>query len=175
MKVLLRKLKLIDNLTTELEISRTEFVEKLSAITDKGDTGMFSDTFDVFSNSKNELKGEVNYNGFKIKRRRRVFDSTLNVAVASGTINEHNGHLTIESEINGFNNFVIFFYVFIFVFYSIFIFGTSSNNNPGFFETQFILLHATLMISIPYFLMRRSVKRLKYELEREFFYLTKKK
>ena len=176
MKDILRKLKLIDNLTTDLEISRTEFVEKLSAITDRGDTGMFSDTFDVFSSSKNELKGQVNFEGFKLKRRRRFFDTNLNMAVASGTINEHNGHLTIESEINGFNNFFIVFYIFLIVFYSFFIFGFgSSDNNMEFFAIPFLILHGTLMFSIPYFMMRRSVKRLKYELEREFFYLTKQK
>lgn len=176
MKVILKRLKLIDNLTTDLEISRTEFVEKLSAITDKGDIGLFSDTFDVFSSSKNELKGQVDFNGFKLKRRRKFFDNGMNMAVASGTIKEHNGHLTIESEINGVSIFFIVFYFFLVIFYSLFIFSIwNSNNNTEFFALPFLLLHGTLMFSIPYFTAKRSVKRLKYELEREFFYLTKQK
>lgn len=79
MEDILRKLKLIDYLTTDLQLNRTEFIERLSAITDEGTTGMFVDMFDVFSSSKNELKGQVNYDGFTLKRRRRFFDTNMNV------------------------------------------------------------------------------------------------
>jgi hypothetical protein len=174
MKALLRKLQLIDYLTTNLRMDKTNFVQRLSSITDEGSTGMFSDTFDAFSSSKNEFKGQVNYDGFKLKRRRRFFDTNINTAVANGTLSENNGQLIVETEINGFNNFFIAFYIFLIIFYSIFVFGvTSSADNIEFFAIPFFLLHGTLMFSIPYFMMRRSVKRLKYELEREFFYLTK--
>ncbi len=174
MEEFLKKIKLIDYLTTNLQISRTEFVNRLTSITDQGGIGMFSETFDAFSSSKNEFKGEVSLNGFRIKRRSRFFDTNINTAIANGTITEDNHQLVITTEINGFRNFFIIFYLFLVIFYSIFIFGfTSSDNNDGFFVIPFILLHGTLMFSLPYFMMRRSVKRLKYELEREFFYLTK--
>lgn len=176
MEDFLKKLKLIDYLTTNLQISKTEFVQRLSLITDEGNTGIFSNTFDAFSSSKNEFKGQVNHNGFTLKRRTRFFDTNMNMAVANGTLTENNGKLTVETEINGFNNFFIIFYVFLIIFYSLFIFSfSSSDNNVEFFAIPFLLLHGTLMFSMPYFMMRRSVKRLKYELEREFFYLTKNK
>ena len=175
MRDFLIKLKLIDFLTTNLPIDRTTFVQKLSLITDEGSTSMFSDNFDVFSSSKNELKGQVNYEGFKLKRRRRFFDTNMNMAIATGTLMEKNDQLIIETEINGFNNFFIVFYVLLIIFYSMFIFGfsNSSDNNVDFIAIPFLILHGTLMFSMPYFMMRRSVKKLKYELDREFFYLTK--
>lgn len=178
MREFLKRLKLIDSMTTTLQTSKVEFVNRLNEITDEGSTGMMSDTFDVFSSSKNEFKGQVSFDSFKIKRRRRFFDTNMNFAVANGTFEENNGQLTIDTEINGFNNFFIVFYVFLIIFYSIFIFGFASSDKNGsgeFVAIPFILLHGTFMFGLPYFMMRRSVKRLKYELEREFFYLTKNK
>jgi hypothetical protein len=100
----------------------------------------------------------------------------MNFAVANGTFTESNGELRIDTEINGFNNFFVVFYVFLIIVYSILIFGfTVSDNNEGFIAIPLILLHGTFMSGLPYLMMRRSVKRLKYDLEREFFYLTKSK
>lgn len=174
MKDILRKLKLIDNMTTTLRISKAEFVARLLNIIDEGSTGMFLDTFDAFSSSKNEFKGQVNYDGFKLKRRRRFFDANMGTAIANGTFFESNGELIIETEINGFNGFFIVFYIFLIIFYSLSILGVSTSKDIDFVAVPFLLLHGTIMFAIPYFMMRRSVKRLKYELEREFFYLTKK-
>lgn len=176
MKEFLKRLKLIDSMTTNLQTSKIEFVNRLNEITDKGGIGIMSDTFDVFSSSKNEFKGQVDFENFKIKRRRRFFDTNMNFAVAKGTFIENNGLLIVETEINGFNNFFIVFYVLLIIFYSIFIFALSCDNiNESFIAIPFLLLHGAFMFAIPYLVMRRSVKRLKYELEREFFYLTKKK
>lgn len=139
---------------------------------------MMSDLFDIFSSSKNEFKGEINFDSFKIKRRRRFFDTNMNFALAHGTFAKKNGQLRIETEINGFNNFFVVYYVFLILFYSLFIFifaFTVKNGAGGFFAIPFITLHGTLMFSIPYIMIRRSVQRLKYELEREFFFLTKTK
>jgi hypothetical protein len=176
MKDFLRQLKLTDQLTTELEISRSEFVARLSAVTDKGDTGIFSDAFDVFSSSKNEFKGRVHYAGFEIKRRKRMFEPNLNMAVATGTIHERDGQVRVETEVNGFHDFFIFFYVGLTVFYIIFILSIwNSDAGIGFYPFLFVVFHGLLMFTLPYFMIRRSVKRLKYELEREFYYLTKRK
>lgn len=97
MKEFLKRLKLIDSMTTTLQISKVEFVNRLNEITDQGSTGIFSDSFDIFSSSKNEFKGQVNFDNFKIKRRRRFFDTNMNIAVANGTLIENNGQLTIET------------------------------------------------------------------------------
>lgn len=174
MENLLKKLKLIENTTTTLQLSKVEFIKKLNEITEPGDTGFLSSSFDIFSSSKKEFKGIVNYDSFKIKRRRRLFDSNANIAVANGTVIEKNGELIIDTQINAFNNFFIAFYIFLIIFYSIFFsVFLFSDMNTSFIAIPFLLFHATLMFGLPYFMMRRSVKKLKYELERDFFYLTK--
>ncbi|AUC15859.1 hypothetical protein BTO06_12165 [Tenacibaculum sp. SZ-18] len=177
MKELLKKLKLIDYLQTELIIQKNDFVNKLRNHVDEGSTGIFSDTFDVFSSSKNEYKGEVSFNGFKIKRRRKFFDMNMNMAVAKGTYSQKDDKLIIDTEINGFHGMMIPFYIFCIIIYGVFIVGFLSadeigGNAPG-FAFPFIIIHAAFMMGIPYFIMKRSTKRLKHELEREFFYLTK--
>lgn len=177
MKEFLKKLKLIDYLQTELIIQKNDFVNKLQKHVDESSTSIFSDTFDVFSSSKNEYKGEVNFNGFKIKRRRKLFDMNMNVAVAKGTYSQKGDKLIIDTEINGFHGMMIPFYIFCIIIYGVFIVGFLSADEiggdvPG-FAVPFIFVHAAFMMGIPYFIMRRSTKRLKHELEREFFYLTK--
>lgn len=170
----LNKLGLVDSMTIELEINRQEFVNRLSEVVDKGSTGMMADNFDIFLSSNNEFKGTVEPNGFKIKRNRKLFDTNFNFAVATGVFDSLNGKLQIETVINGFTGFMKFFYLMIISFYAIFTAIMLSSENEGSLGfIPFILLHATLMLGLPLLFMKRSVKRLKYDLEREFFYLTK--
>jgi hypothetical protein len=174
MKDFLKKIKLIDDSIVNLEINREEFVERLSMIVDKGSVSMYSNPFEIFSSSKNEFIGQVNSNRFLLKRRRRIFDMNQNVAIAKGVLTELNGKLIIETEINGFKSFFIVFYIALLIFYSVFaITLINSDNSDTIFSILFLLIHGALMFSIPYFLMRRSVKKMKYELERELFFLTK--
>ncbi len=181
MKEYLKKLKLVDQLTTEIEIERNQFVGRFKEHVDQGDTSIFSDIFDVFSSSKNEYKGNVNHAGFKIKRRRRFFDMNMGLAIATGKFHEKENTLVISTEINSFHGIMIPFYIFIAIFYLIFIFGfsfvafTGESNGEVAFAIPFLLFHAAFMFGIPYFMMRRSTSRMKRELEREFFYMTKGK
>ena len=41
------------------------------------------------------------------------------------------------------------------------------------FVFPFLVVHAAFMFGVPYFMMRRSTNRMKYQLEREFYYMTK--
>ena len=179
MKEFLKKIKLIEYLTTELEIQKNEFVTNFKEHVDEGSTGFLSETFDMFSSSKNEYKGHVGFENFKIKRRRRFFDMNMNLAVAKGTYRQKENILVIETEINGFSGMMIPFYIFALIFYSIFIvtfsFADNIEGNGAGFVLPFIIVHATFMFGIPYYMMRRSATRMKHKLEREFFYMTKNK
>ena len=179
MKNFLKRLKLIDYLESEIEIDQSEFLLKLRENVDKGDTGFLSGFFDIFSSSKNEFKGSVHSEGFKIKRRRRLFDMNMNLSTAEGKINQEGTLLQINTEITGFSGLMMPFYIFIAIIYSIFIFSftiavfTGNSGQIG-FALPFIIIHAAFMYGAPYLMMRRSTKRMKHELERELFYLTKK-
>lgn len=74
METFLRKIGLIDNLTTELKIQKTDFLNVFTNHVDDGDIGFLSGAFDAFSSSKNEYRGRITFDGFEIKRKRRFFD-----------------------------------------------------------------------------------------------------
>nr|WP_321235557.1 hypothetical protein [uncultured Psychroserpens sp.] len=177
MESFLRKIKLIDDMTTELSISKSEFIARLSALVEESSLGLFSDLGDVFSSNRAEYKGRVDYNGFKLKRKRRFFDTKINIAIVTGTYRQVADKLVIDSKIVGFKGVMIFFFLFILLFYLLFI-GTFLSNgidsNMPTFVLPFMLVHALFMFGIPYFIMRRSVKRFKYDLEREYHYIAAK-
>lgn len=179
MKSILRKLKLIDTQQTELEINKSDFIKNLGRIVDDGNSNFISDFFDLFSRSNNEYKGSVNFSNFKISRRRRLFDMGISFPTVKGEIEQKGDNLLITSEINAFKGIMVLFIFFILLVYIIaivamFFSNTPDNNGVNFIAIPLILLHACFMLGIPYLVLRRSVKRFKYDFERELFYLTKK-
>lgn len=176
MKQFLKKIKLIEEFTTEVEMTKSAFVTKFRQNVDEASIGIFADSFDVFSSSKNEYKGDVAFDGFKIKRRRRFFGANNNLAIATGTYVQNNEILVINTEINGFSKKMIPFYAFIIVFYCIFIssFFTLDDPDKSKIALPFICFHALFMFGLPYFMMMRSTKSLKHDLERDFYFFTKK-
>lgn len=173
MNEFLTKIKLIDYLSVTLPVSRQQFNKKLSEITEQGSTNTFF-TFEAFSRSAKEFKGQVRYDGFKLRRRQKMFDRNQNMAIASGRYKEGIDQLTIDIEIVPLKGFLYVFYGFLAVFYVIFLTGfLLADTRPPLFVFPFIAIHGCVMILIPYFITKRSVKRMKYELERELYYLTK--
>jgi hypothetical protein len=176
MEALLIKLKLVDYLKTELYLQKGEFIERFSQHVDDEKIGGLYDAFDAFSSSKNEYKGHVGLDSFKIKRRRKFFDMNINMATASGTFRQHDDILVIDTKINGFSKMMIPFYIFVVLIYFGFIVSmilVDSSQMPFLIMIPFISIHAFLMLGMPYFLMRKSVKRMKHDLERELYYMTK--
>ncbi len=178
MNEFLKKLKLIDRFTVELEVERYFFVDRLTSVVDPGDTGTLFSSFEGFSSSKKEYKGRVGDNAFEIRRRKRLFDMNMGSAIAKGEWRQRDNHLIIETEINSFNNFFILFYGILLVVYGFGILATllaenaeDGNNLLALIGVPFLLLHAAFMFGIPYMVMRNSTKRMKYDLTREFHYL----
>ena len=172
MKAFLRKLKLIEDFSTTITMDRGTFVNKLKNYVDEDRGG-----FEVFSRCTKEFKGQVGYDSFKIRRRRRIFDVNMNGAVAEGTYRQSGASLIIEAEVRSFHGVMIPLYLFLILFYIGFI---SAFFFIGDLHIQVIVLlisvglvHGGLMFGIPYIMMRRSLARMKYELEREFYYMAK--
>lgn len=178
MNDLLKKLKLIQTLTTRVEMQQQDFVAKLREHVDEGSLGIFSDTFDVFSTTDNEFKGHVGPQDFKIKRRKKLFSGNANFAIAKGTFKQEYETLIIHTEINGFRKLFIPFFIFALIIYPTLVvtfLSSDTDNGSGLaFALPFILIHGAFMFGLPYFIMRRSVKKMKYDLEREFHYMTKR-
>ena len=174
MKDFLRKIHLTNNFTIEFEIDKNDFFKILQSNVDESQP----DFFDAFSSSKNEYKGIVTQDSFEIKRKRRFFDMNFNFAKAKGTIIQRHSELIIDTEINAFQGNMIFMFISLIAFYLVFIiaFATADdiNGDATGFAFPFILVHALFMFGIPYLLASRSVSRMKYDLERDLYFMIKK-
>ena len=73
MKTFLEKIKLIQYTSIELNTEKNDFVRKLRQNIDESDLSWGSSMFEAFSSSKNDYKGTVNFNGFKLRKRQRMF------------------------------------------------------------------------------------------------------
>ena len=141
----LKKIKLMDNLNVELNISKLEFVKALRNHIEISDLGIFSDFSDIFSSTKKEFKGKVDNKGFILKRKRRFLDSKRNsTAKALGSFKEIENKLIINSEIKGINNKMYFFIVSAIMFYSVFI---------SVFFLKFSEMKVELLLSLYYFML----------------------
>lgn len=171
------QLKLSDHLTTTLELTKAEFINAFNKNVDIGNIGLFSNAFEVFSSSPNRYKGTISENSFALKMKRRMFGSNMKMSRAYGVFRQENGKLIIETEIKGFNQFVKFFLGFFLLIYagaiSTFLLNTALHKEI-YVLIALIIAHAVFMFSVFYLLICRSVRYMKYDLEREFFFWTKK-
>lgn len=175
----LERWKIIDSLRMELELSKGVFVSRLQEIVEPGSINTALHSFEIFSRDQRPYKGQVDLNGFKIRKKRRMFDFNHSLSVAEGTFDQERDRLVIQAKIDGFKPLYLFYY-----FLLIFIYGwvlgsilltnarSVEPDTPG-FVVLLIVLHALFMFTIPYFIMRYGTRQLKRELEREFFFLTK--
>ncbi|MFY9243402.1 MAG: hypothetical protein WAO74_10265 [Polaribacter sp.] len=176
MKEILKKIGIIDALTIQLELDRNEFLKKLSDHTEESNLGFGSSFFEVFSSNKKEFKGSIGINDFKIRKRRKFFDRSSGLAIATGKIHQKENTTIVETEISSFKNNMYFFLGFLILIYIVVITSIifNSDDNLPVFIIPFILLHGLLMFGIPIFMLRKSTARLKKELEKDFYFIVKK-
>ncbi|MBK0382247.1 hypothetical protein I5M32_04675 [Pedobacter sp. SD-b] len=159
-------LHLTDRITTSLPINRVEFVRRLELLTESGNTTILSDFKDNFSKSDKKFKGKIDLNKFKIKKRRKLFDTNFNVAVANGEIKEDKDSLMIE--IDGFANskYILFPAFLISLVFFLTIFFSDQKIDASIISS---FLKTVIFISIIYILLlKQNVKLLKDELENDF-------
>jgi hypothetical protein len=170
MKGFFRKIGLVDNVSIELPVRRDEFLKTLRIHVDEPG----GELFEVFSNSKNDYKGRVSHDTFDIRKRRRLFDSRLNFARAAGRVSGKDDSTIIDVELTGYSPLVIPFFVFLFLVYG-FVIASILFQSDGFLWTiPLVVLHALFMIGIPYIVMRKSMSRIRYDMERDFFFMIRR-
>lgn len=172
MESFLRKQKLIDSISLNLNCDKNTFIEKFKENVEQSDLS-FS-PFEAF-NSKNKIyKGNISNSTFKIQKIKKFFSGKKQHPIATGKINENIDSIKLEIEINGINPLLKFFFIFTGIFYliflSVFILITTKEGFFPFFIIPFLFLHAALMIGIPFFMIKSSVKNFKQEIEREFHF-----
>jgi hypothetical protein len=168
------KIGLIDKLTFELDASRDEFVKRFQQNVDPDQF----EFFEVLSSSKNQYKGSITLDSFVMRRRKAFGTSNFVPGSVQGTFLQRNEKLHIDANITAYSGFGIkFFLIMLCIFYSVALaftinaaFLDASSSAPA-WSIPFIFVHATIMFGIPYFLMRATVKKIKYDLERDIFFM----
>ncbi|WP_299227975.1 hypothetical protein [uncultured Psychroserpens sp.] len=179
MENFLRKIKLIEGFSIELTTTKSEFTSALRSHVDEADIdSFFSRAFEAFSSSKNLFIGSVSYNEFKIRKRRRLFDRQFGCAKITGQSRENSGFLIVSGKLIAWNSYIYFWFGFVILLYLLFVAILFSHiditGTAGVIVIPFLFLHACLMLGIPYLSMRKAIKRLREDLEREFYYIINK-
>ncbi len=168
-----------DTLEVELPIKRDDFIESFHHNVLIGEINTMSDFFEPFTSTKKELKGNISGNEFTIKRLRRLFSPNQGLAIAKGRFKENINGLSISMELTAFRGAMRFMHYMLFGLYAmgiVFMLVLSAKDDSlrlSLIALPFIIFHALIFLVLFRFMMGRSVKKLKYELEREFHYFTK--
>lgn len=164
MKTLLDRIGLRDHLRLELQLGRQVFVNKLYQAVEPAAGSISANPFESTPGAKQAFKGKVRYEGFTLWQRKRFYDRS-STAIAKGSYSEEGGKQILSVEISCCSPGIIVFYIFVIGFYTFFFLTKGSHMN--FLLFLIMTIHACLMIWLPYRLMRKSVRQLKYRLERE--------
>ncbi|MCT2409724.1 hypothetical protein NZD88_19405 [Chryseobacterium antibioticum] len=168
-----KSIGLYDRFNFDIEMDQSEFIESLKKITYKTNTTFISLVPDNGIPTRFEYRGEVNEDYFLIKRRCRFFDSNIVVPVIRGTFSQQDGKKQIKIELFPSKIHIISL-TFIFLFFLIIILNINSvlKENE---ELIFSSLIPLIIIISHYFTLKTSIKRGKYDFERELNFLIKKK
>jgi len=168
----LRKIKLLDSFSVIVLIPVNEVEKQLNKIIGKPNFGPGA----MFSSQTPEFMGELNQQGFKIRRSIKAFSRNDSSIEAIAKFKALDGKTEINVQILGLDAFTKFFYILLL---GMFLFATylflSSDIS---YSTDNLLLMIGLpiillaLIFLPYFQNKRGVKKMKYDLKRELKYLT---
>ncbi|MGL4598769.1 MAG: hypothetical protein ACRCYO_14730 [Bacteroidia bacterium] len=167
---LLEKLRIKQEFTHTSSLSKAEFLEKFAHFVHRGTSSyfMFMAYYQTASSPQKKLRGELNNQGFEVRRIKRfwVFTTDQYFALATGTFHEIEGKFSIEVCINGLHwMFIIALIVMILIL-------TQSVFFLAAFSLPFFLV-AILTCCIWLFQIRESNRILKEELEDTFFMIEK--
>jgi len=174
MEDFLKKIQLIQHKQIKLPIDKTAFLKAFKENVDEGEIGVFSGMFEAFSSSKNKFKGKISHSDFELRRRHVLFQRNQMFARVKGTFRQQADHVIVDLNINGFSKMMIPFYIFAILFYVYFISIIGFTSRAFDMFSVFIVIHGILMFVIPYVVMRNGVKNVASDIEKEFFFMTRK-
>ena len=175
---LLRKVKLIENFNIETPLLTTDLVKRMDIILHKDKSSFFVGDY----SSKSQFVGNVDVEGFEIRKSLINLGSDKVLVKAFGSFLDLKDKTKVNIEIIGFDPFMKFFYgglsFFLILILSAFllsIFNSDFKNNIPNPEYAFLinLLLLIILFLYTYYLMRKSMKNMRHDLERELHYLTK--
>ncbi|MEO8515917.1 MAG: hypothetical protein ABI426_04190 [Flavobacterium sp.] len=178
MENFLRKIKVQDHITIELDISKTDFTKNFITRVDESDLSLFDSYFEEFSSSRNEYKGNIDDRTFELRRRKRFFDINPVYPLGEGKMIEKSGKLILEIDIKIFNKYrkplYIFYGLFFIIPLGLMLYSMyNKKTHISLDKLSFIVTFMLVILGLIYFKLRRAVTRMKYELERDFHFWVK--
>ncbi|MEZ5038780.1 MAG: hypothetical protein R2828_02780 [Saprospiraceae bacterium] len=154
---IISKLHLEDSFLMDSKLPKDLFLERLNASVD---VGQGHQMFEAFQSKLNDYIGEVNANGFRLRRRQKMFESNMRMAIIEGIFKEKREGLSIQVKVflhplrmKLIFGLFIFAYVIFFLAFLFIDMGPEKN-----FVLWFIPAHGLLLFGIFYFVFRRMVK-----------------
>ncbi|MEY8759618.1 hypothetical protein [Chryseobacterium tongliaoense] len=169
MNSFLKSIGLCESCRIEVDINRSELIQRLWKITYKTNTTFISLEKDSAIPTRFEYRGMIKENSFIIKRRTRLFDINMNNSVFHGHISDENGKSSISVEVRP-SEFQIFNRIVILCFCLVVVFANIEEDKQDF---MFVAIASIIAFS-QYFILKRGVSRGKYEFERELVYIVQK-
>jgi hypothetical protein len=169
MDKILSKIGLIEEFSMEIPIPVDELVIKMNEIVDE-------DVYKVFPSGKNNYKGKIDIKGFTIRKVLKSFDTDNSNVTVYGSFIGRNEDTLIKVKTVGYDAFMKFWYCvacLILILILSFIL-TSIIKNDFDFRLLLILIFCVFILLMPYISMKLGVQKMKYNLERDLYYLTKK-
>ncbi len=156
-----KNIGLYENTHFNSEMNITDFVESLKKITHKTNTSFISFIPDNGIPTRFEYRGIVNNDNFTIKRRLHFFDFNILHSIIKGNITEENDRIDIRIQFIPFiPHFIAFIFVFLFSLFIVIQILKDENN-------YFIIIIPAIIATVQYFVLKRSLKRDKYDFIRE--------
>lgn len=165
---LLKKLYLKEELNFELNADIHDFVRFMNEKTDTNDNNIAR----LFSPEKCDYIGEVKHNSILLKRTKKILETAPNIARIRGVINIEADKLNIHADIEAIYDRKIFSVFALVLTYFIFILlPLASKDFLGmniWYYLIYFLIDTLLILGFPYFLLRESMKLLKYHITEDF-------
>lgn len=159
---------LYDDLNFNIEIDKSEFIESLKKVTYETNTSFISLIPDHGIPTRFEYRGLINSGNFIIKRRRHLFDINIYHSIIKGNILEENNKAVIKIE------FIPFIYPFIASILGILLFFFIASHEIQNNENYFLIAIPILLTIGQYFILKTSIKKCKYDFERELNFIAQK-
>lgn len=163
-----KSIGLYESLALIIEMNPSDFTESLRKITYKTSTSFLSLVPDNGIPTRFKYHGMINQDDFIIKRRLQFFDFRVLHVLIKGKIAKENNKTLVT---------VVFLPFFHHLFALLFVFITSTLISLDLIKGNSNLIFAVLpltMTIILYFKLKRSLKKDKYDVERELYFISKK-
>lgn len=177
MKEFLTLIKIIQNQTIELEVSKKDFIKAFKHNIGEQKSELYEVLEKTFKTKKSNYIGKIDFNEFYLKKRNHFFDTDKNTSVVKGKFIQRGQYLRIITEIQGVSYFKFAIYAILAIGYSCIMFVSSQNilkkTGNYLYLVLFVVFHSSIIFGLPYFIIKKRIKRMETEMNYNFIIWSK--